>query len=116
MSSTLRRSGAGGSFAIALGPRRYAGLMRALRPGRCSICQRVRRLVDDRVVRVSAVEGAVVLSVAGGDFELSVGQDLSIGCVGHDDSVVGLALIASLTFRVLRPEAAVPLSSAAAGS
>jgi uncharacterized linocin/CFP29 family protein len=45
----------------------------------------------------------------GGDFELSVGRDLSIGYENHSQDTVRLYLQESLTFRVLSPEAAVPL-------
>jgi len=55
------------------------------------------------------VNGAVVLSTRGGDFELTVGRDLSIGYVSHNDSTVRLYLTESMTFRVLTPEAAVAL-------
>ena len=50
-----------------------------------------------------------MLSIRGGDFELTVGRDLSVGYVSHTDSVVRLYLTESMTFRVLTPEAAVAL-------
>jgi uncharacterized linocin/CFP29 family protein len=46
----------------------------------------------------------------GGDFELSVGQDFSIGYLDHTATTVSLYLQESMTFRVLSPEAAVPLT------
>jgi uncharacterized linocin/CFP29 family protein len=51
----------------------------------------------------------VVLSTRGGDFELVVGRDLSIGYTGHDATKVNLYLLESLTFRALSPEAAICL-------
>ena len=56
-----------------------------------------------------AVNGAVVLSLRGGDFELTIGSDLSIGYQSHTDKVVRLYLIETMAFRVLTPEAAVAL-------
>ncbi len=50
-----------------------------------------------------------MLSTRGGDFELTVGQDFSIGYLGHSDTAVVLYLQESFTFRTLAPEAAVPL-------
>ena len=64
------------------------------------------------LVRAVAIDAAVVLSVRGGDFELWVGQDLSIGYAHHDKDHVELYLTESLTFRVLEPAAAVPLLAA----
>jgi len=51
-----------------------------------------------------------LLSVRGGDYELHVGQDWSVGYLGHDRQTVELFLTESFTFRVLEPAAAVPLS------
>jgi uncharacterized linocin/CFP29 family protein len=51
--------------------------------------------------------GAVLLSVRGGDFELTVGQDLSIGYATHDRTDVELYLTESFTFRVLEEKAAI---------
>ena len=59
-----------------------------------------------------AVNGAIVLSVRGGDFELTIGRDLSIGYHGHTETTVRLYLVESLAFRVLTPEAAVALTHA----
>ena len=59
-----------------------------------------------------AVDGAVVISQRGDDFELVVGQDLSIGYLDHDAERVRLYLEESLTFRAASPEAAVALAYA----
>jgi uncharacterized linocin/CFP29 family protein len=55
------------------------------------------------------VDGALVVSLRGEDFELMVGQDLSIGYRSHDAETVTLYLEESLTFRAAGPEAAVAL-------
>jgi len=49
----------------------------------------VRKLVDGPLVWAPAVNGAVVLSMRGGDFELTIGCDLSIGYQSHTDSRCG---------------------------
>jgi uncharacterized linocin/CFP29 family protein len=49
------------------------------------------------------------MSTRGGDFELCVGQDFSIGYLEHNAKKVRLYLVESVAFRVLTPEAAVPL-------
>ena len=48
-----------------------------------------------------------VVSTRGGDFELIVGQDLSVGYASHTAATVSLYLVESMTFRILSPEAAV---------
>jgi uncharacterized linocin/CFP29 family protein len=51
-----------------------------------------------------------VLTTRGGDFELSIGQDVSIGYLSHSDTSVRLYLQESFTFRLLTTEAAVALA------
>jgi uncharacterized linocin/CFP29 family protein len=46
----------------------------------------------------------------GGDFSFESGQDLSVGYESHDSDTVTLYLEESFGFRVLTPEAAVPIS------
>ena len=70
----------------------------------------LKRIVDGNIVWAPALEGAVVLTTRGGDFELNVGQDVSIGYLSHTESEVRLYLQETFVFRVLTGEAAVVLS------
>ncbi len=49
------------------------------------------------------------MSMRGGDFELVVGEDFSIGYASHDHRHVKLFIEESMTFRLLSPQAAIPL-------
>ena len=106
----LRLAGVDGPYAIAMGPRYYTGLTQAVGDGGYPVLNVVRKLVDGPLVWAPAVNGAVVLSLRGGDFELTVGRDLSIGYQSHTDKTVRLYLIESMAFRVLAAEAAVALA------
>ena len=57
---------------------------------RCS--NHLERLVDGEIVWAPAIEGGFVLTTRGGDFELAIGQDISIGYLGHSDHAVELYL------------------------
>lgn len=105
----LRSAGVGDPYAIALGPRCYTGLTETTSHG-YPVIEHVRRMLSGPIVWAPGVDGAVVLSMRGGDFELTVGQDVSIGYLDHDDTSVRLYLQESLTFRVLSPEAGVWLA------
>ena len=105
----LRAAGVDGPYGIALGPRCYIGLTKTT-VGGYPVMEHVRRLLTGPIVWAPAVDGATVLSVRGGDFELSVGQDFSIGYLDHTASTVRLYLQESFTFRVHSPEAAIPLT------
>ncbi|MBN2289023.1 MAG: bacteriocin family protein [Candidatus Glassbacteria bacterium] len=67
------------------------------------------RLVEGGIFYSSALKGGVLLSVRGGDFELTLGQDISIGFSGCTADKVELYFAESFTFRVLEPLAAVEL-------
>jgi uncharacterized linocin/CFP29 family protein len=108
-------AGVDGPYAIALGPRYYAGLTQAVGDGGYPVLNVVRKLVDGPLVWAPAVNGAVVLSVRGEDFELSVGQDISIAYQSHTDTKVRLYFVESMTFRVIMPEAAVALAHEKSG-
>lgn len=106
---TLRQAGVGGPYAIALGPRCYTFLARTTGPGGYPVVKHVERLIGTPVVWAPAIDGALVLSTRGGDFELVSGRDISIGYDSHGPATVRLYLEESLTFRLLTPHAAVPL-------
>jgi len=107
--SRLRASGVGGPYGIALGPRCYTGLTKTTKGG-YPVIEHVRRLLDGPIVSAPGVDGAAVMSVRGGDFELTVGQDFSIGYLEHSAASVKLYLQETFTFRVLTPEAAIRLA------
>jgi uncharacterized linocin/CFP29 family protein len=104
----LRSEGVNGPYGIALGPRCYTGLTRSTSRG-YPVIDHVRELLDGPIVSAPAANGAVVMSLRGGDFELAVGQDFSIGYLDHSAASILLYLQETFTFRVLSPEAAVPL-------
>lgn len=112
----LRRTGVDGPFGIALGMRCYTGLTKTMtKGGGFPVIQNLGRILDGKVVWAPALDGAVVLSQRGGDFELTVGQDVSIGYLAHTAETVTLYLQESFTFRTLSPEAAIPLVYPAEG-
>lgn len=104
----LRTAGVEGPYALALGNRCFENLSQATDDG-YPVLKVVKNLIDGPVVWAPAVNGAVVLSTRGGDFELTVGRDLSVGYKSHDASKIDLYLTETLTFRALTPEAAVTL-------
>lgn len=107
----LHAAGVDGPYAIALSRQSYVALTESTKGG-YPILPHVRRLLDGPIVWAPALEGAVVLSMRGGDFELTVGEDLSIGFLDHTEDTVRLYVEESFTFRALSPQAAVALSQA----
>jgi uncharacterized linocin/CFP29 family protein len=105
----LQSEGVGGPYALALGPRCYTGVIETTEHGGYPLLEHLRLILDGPALWAPAVDGAIVVSTRGGDFELVVGEDVSIGYLEHDADNVSLYLEESITFRVLSPEAAVPL-------
>jgi uncharacterized linocin/CFP29 family protein len=98
----------GGPFALVLGTEPYKWLMVG-EPNAYPLRRRIEALVTGGIHWSPALAGGAVLSRRGGDFELTVGQDLTIGYKQHNAQDVDLYFTESFTFRVLEPAAAVEL-------
>lgn len=105
----LRLVGVNGPYSVVLGANEYTALVETRDHG-YPILEHVKRIVDGDIVWAPALSGAFVLSARGGDFELTVGTDVSIGYLNHTDTIVRLYLQETFTFRVLTSEASVALS------
>jgi uncharacterized linocin/CFP29 family protein len=68
-------------------------------------------MLNGGIVWAPAIEGGVLLTARGGDFELHLGQDVSIGYDSHDGTSVNLYLQETFTFLPLTTEASVNLSA-----
>jgi uncharacterized linocin/CFP29 family protein len=104
----LRLAGCNGPYVLLLGAKPYTAVGGGSDEG-YPVLQHIRRLIDGEVIWAPAIEGGFVLTTRGGDFELDIGQDLSIGYLDHSASTVSLYLQESFTFRLLTAEAAVAL-------
>ena len=105
----LRDDGVEGPFSVVLNEQLYKDLAARTDSG-YPIINHVQRLIDGELVWAPGIEGGLVISQRGGDFELTVGQDFSIGYLEHDTDKVRLYIEESFTFLVLTEQAAIPLS------
>jgi uncharacterized linocin/CFP29 family protein len=110
--SALRLAGVGGPYTLLLSATAYTAVNETSDYG-YPVREHLARVVDGEIIWAPATDGAFVLSARGGDYELHLGQDLSIGYQAHDAERVQLYFTESLTFLVLTPEAAVPLAATA---
>jgi uncharacterized linocin/CFP29 family protein len=108
--AALRAADIDGPFAIALGARCYTGVTETTEHGGYPVFEHLRQILGGPVVWAPAVDGAVVLSQRGGDFEIAVGEDFSVGYRSFDQTSVDLFIEESLTFRVHTADAAVHLA------
>jgi uncharacterized linocin/CFP29 family protein len=108
--AVLRQAGVDGPYGIALGPRCYTGVIETTQRGGYPVLEHLRLILGGPVIWAPAVDGAIVVSLRGGDFELISGQDASIGYASATTDSVSLFLQESLTFRAHGPEAAIALT------
>jgi uncharacterized linocin/CFP29 family protein len=107
--SQLRLAGCNGPYALVLGAAPYTAVSGGSDEG-YPVLHHIQRIVDGEIVWAPAIEGGFVLTTRGGDFELDIGQDISIGYLSHSKTTVELYLQETFTFRVLTTEAAVVLA------
>jgi uncharacterized linocin/CFP29 family protein len=107
--SQLRLVGVNGPYAVLLGADAYTALAETSDHG-YPVLEHVKRLVDDKIIWAPAIAGAFVVTTRGGDFDLHIGQDVSIGYLSHTNSAVTLYLQETFTFLLLTTEAAVALA------
>jgi len=107
--SQLRLVGVNGPYSVLLGATEYTALAETRDHG-YPVLEHIKRIVDGNPIWAPAIEGAFVVTTRGGDFELNVGQDVSIGYLSHSDCAVQLYLQETFVFRVLTTEASVALS------
>src|ERR1700689_5737108 len=110
--SQLRLVGVNGPYMVLLGAEAYTALSETSDQG-YPVLEHVKRLVDDKIIWAPAIDGAFVVTTRGGDFELHIGQDVSIGYLSHTDDAVRPYLQETFTFLLLTTEAAVALTPSA---
>ena len=69
----------------------------------------IERQIEGAVIYSEFVSDALLVSSRGGDFELTVGQDLAVGYHSHTSTEINLFITESFTFRVVAPEAVIGL-------
>ncbi len=105
----LRLAGVQGPYTVVLSAELFTHVSETSDHG-YPIRTHIERLVDG-VIWAPAISGGFALTTRGGDFELALGQDLSIGYLSHDAETVQLYFQESFTFLVETTEAVVSLGS-----
>jgi uncharacterized linocin/CFP29 family protein len=111
--SQLRLVGVNGPYSILLGADAYTELAETSDYG-YPVLEHVKRLVESKIIWAPAIDGAFVLTIRGGDLDLHIGQDASIGYLSHNETHVRLYLQETFTFLYLTSESAVALTPASA--
>jgi uncharacterized linocin/CFP29 family protein len=108
--SALRLAGVAGPFSLLLSADAYTAVSETSDHG-YPVREHLARLIEGDIIWAPAIDGALMLSGRGGDYELRLGQDLSIGYLSHDADQVQLYFTESFTFAVYTTEASVPITA-----
>ncbi|WP_458319237.1 family 1 encapsulin nanocompartment shell protein [Mycolicibacterium brisbanense] len=108
--SELRLAGVDGPYSVLLSAATYTKVSETTAHG-YPIRDHLSRLVDGDIIWAPAIDGAFVLSTRGGDFDLHLGTDVSIGYLSHDADSVKLYMQETLTFLCYTAEASVALTA-----
>ena len=106
--SQLRLVGVNGPYSILLSAEAYTELTETSDYG-YPVLEHVKRMVEGKIHWAPAIDGAFVVTTRGGDLDLHIGQDASIGYLSHTDTHVRLYLQETFTFLYLTSESAVAL-------
>jgi uncharacterized linocin/CFP29 family protein len=107
--SVLRVAGVNGPYSVVLSADAYT-LVSETRDHGYPVLEHIQRLVSGEIVWAPAISGAFVLTTRGGDFDLHLGRDVSIGYLSHTDTGVRLYLEETLTFVLATSEAVVAIN------
>ena len=105
----LKRNGLEGPYGLALGREEWTRVVETGELGGYPLFDHLKSILDGPIVWTPGLEGAVVVTLRGGDFLFHCGQDVSVGYSRHDAESVELYLEASFAFRNVTPEAAVAI-------
>ena len=109
--SQLRLAGVAGPYSLLLSADAWTAVSETSDHG-YPIREHLARVLDGDIIWAPAIDGALLLSGRGGDYELRLGQDLSIGYLSHDTDSVHLYFTESFTFAAYTTEASVPITAA----
>lgn len=104
----LRLAGVDGPYSVLLSADAFTAVSETSDHG-YPIREHLNRLIDGEIIWAPAIDGAFVVTTRGGDFDLQLGQELSIGYTSHDADTVQLYLQETLTFLTYTSEASVAL-------
>lgn len=109
--SSLRLAGVDGPYTLLLSAQAYTAVAETSDHG-YPIREHIARVIGaGEIIWAPALKGALLLSTRGGDYELYLGQDLSIGYQSHDSDHIELYFQESFTFLVQTSEAGVTLTA-----
>jgi len=105
--NVLQRNSVEGPYTLVLNEKNWLELINLI--DGYPIIKQLKEILGGEIIVNEFCEHSFLLSERGGDFELILGEDVSIGYDSHNSEKVKLFLTQSLSFRILSPEAKILL-------
>lgn len=99
----LSKDGVEGPYTLAINEKKWQGLINLAKG--YPILKQLQEIIEGRIIINHSNTNSYLVTERGGDFELTLGQDISIGYDSHTNEKIKLYLTESFTFRVLSPDA-----------
>jgi uncharacterized linocin/CFP29 family protein len=106
--TTLLEASVAGPYVMVVNPVQWRALARYA--GGYPLRKHLENLITGPIIYASEIADAFLISMRGGDLELVLGQDFSIGYEYHDHLKVKLYMTETFTFRILDPTVIVKLT------
>jgi uncharacterized linocin/CFP29 family protein len=104
----LRQNYVEGPYSLVLAEKYWLELINIT--GGYPVIEQIKNLLNGDIIVNDNNDKSFLISKRGGDYELTIGQDTTLGYEAHDAEKLKLHLSESFTFRVLSPEAIVIFS------
>lgn len=101
--NNLSKESVGGPYSLVINAEQWVNLLN-LSEG-YPVLKQLKGIVGGKVLISQNNPSSFLVSERGGDYELTIGQDISCGFDSYNSSKVKLFLSSSFTFRVITPEA-----------
>ncbi len=100
---SLKKDGVKGPYSLVINDKNWQGLINLAKG--YPILKQLQDIIEGQIIINQNNANSYLVSERGGDFEFTLGQDISMGYDGHTSEKVKLFFTESFTFRVLSPEA-----------
>lgn len=100
---SLKKQGVGGPYTLIVDDENYQRLITENKG--FPVIRQLKEIIDGKIILNHNNKNSFIVTERGGDYELYLGQDISIGYDGHNTEKVKLYFTESFTFRVHSPEA-----------
>ncbi|MHB2019588.1 MAG: family 1 encapsulin nanocompartment shell protein [Candidatus Xenobia bacterium] len=101
--ATLDEKGIAGPYALVLSPSLYWACQRA-GAGGFPAARQLQAHVE-KTVRSNALQGGALFSLRGGDYQLVVGGDLTVGYLGQNETKLDMFVLETVAAQLLNPQA-----------